>query len=175
MRAALFSATAVAAIAAAAPASATALNVSSGFSPFYAFQTTTGSKFVDTFTFTTTADHSISATINTQSLMIGAVTFSDLDFLSVMLDDLTFTPRADNTDQKSAFDLSAVHLGAGSHTLTVTYKVDAALAPAGYSGSLVLGAPGAVPEPATWGMFVTAFGAVGGILRRRRRQQAALG
>ena len=33
--------------------------------------------------------------------------------------------------------------------------------------------PGAVPEPATWGMMIVGFGAVGGALRRRSRKPAS--
>jgi hypothetical protein len=32
-----------------------------------------------------------------------------------------------------------------------------------------VGAPGAVPEPATWAMMIVGFGTVGGAMRRRRR------
>ncbi len=35
-------------------------------------------------------------------------------------------------------------------------------------------AVGAVPEPGTWGLMILGFGAVGGALRRRRREKLAL-
>jgi hypothetical protein len=38
----------------------------------------------------------------------------------------------------------------------------------------MVGVAAAVPEPATWGMMITGFGALGGVLRRRSAGRATV-
>jgi hypothetical protein len=162
---------AVAAVALCAPASATDLDISSGFAVFSGARSVVGTDYTDTFTFSTSNLMSISGIGSTHwltDLQTGDV-ISDLDIVSIVLDGVAFTPQADNSDFSETYNLPSRLLGVGDHTLVVTFNVDTAIdTSAGYSGTLTLGAPGAVPEPATWAMFVGAFGAIGGVMRRRR-------
>jgi hypothetical protein len=61
----------------------------------------------------------------------------------------------------------------GLNTLNFTLQDSgppSAILVSGITGSA--GGVGAVPEPATWGMMILGFGAVGGVLRRRRNKVA---
>ena len=58
-----------------------------------------------------------------------------------------------------------VNLGTGATTLLG--RTDESL-----FGIAIAGVNGAVPEPATWGMMIVGFGAVGATMRRRRRAAA---
>jgi hypothetical protein len=49
---------------------------------------------------------------------------------------------------------------------TINFAVDTLQPPTGVVGG---GLGGAVPEPATWGLMILGFGAVGGAIRARRR------
>jgi hypothetical protein len=163
---------AAAAVAFVAPqaASAATLVFTNGVADFASQRTVTGTGFVDTYTFTTDQAFNISGQIGSRSLFVAGDLVSDLDFVSVTLNNLVFDFTG-STDIEEAGFLSSSALAAGLNTLTVTYNVDAAstLPAAGYSGTLTLAPSSAVvPEPATWAMMMAGFGIVGAGLRRRR-------
>lgn len=168
-------------LAASAPASAAVIDVSGNFGTFGGAQLALGT-YTDTFTFMTTEAKAISGGVSTDQLFntgTGAL-WADLDLFSVTIDAgtanaLSFTPDVGNSDLHEAYSLLSSTLAAGTHTLAISYRVDTAMngSPAGYSGHLTLGnspATSAVPEAATWAMFVGAFGMIGGSLRRRKQE-----
>jgi hypothetical protein len=70
-------------------------------------------------------------------------------------------------------NLASILLAAGTHSLVVNYTVETASLGNGasYAGPINFTPSAAttdVPEPATWAMFVGAFGLVGASLRQRR-------
>jgi hypothetical protein len=73
----------------------------------------------------------------------------------------------------SSIQIDRAGLTGGSQTLTITGRLNQAGVPTGgngfarVGGSLTLTQSTAVPEPATWALFILGFGAVGSILRRR--------
>ena len=69
---------------------------------------------------------------------------------------------AANTDLRELFTLADLGLTAGTYTLTVEGTRGNA---SEFGGHVV---DDAVPEPATWGMMLLGFGAIGWQLRRRR-------
>ena len=79
---------------------------------------------------------------------------------------LDLLPDPANTDLSETFRLLGQQLGVGTYTLTVqgtTGEVGS------YGGNVSFEAhPADVPEPATWGLMLLGFGAVGWQLRRRR-------
>lgn len=89
--------------------------------------------------------------------------FLDVDFTSVTLDDIPFDTIL--SDGVELVRLNATRIGAGQHVINVqgTWGEQGG----SYAGTLNF-SPGAVPEPATWGLMILGFGAVGGALRRRK-------
>jgi hypothetical protein len=79
---------------------------------------------------------------------------------------IDLNPDPTNTDLTETFRLLAQQLGAGTYTLTVEGTRGEA---GSYGGNVAFEAhPGDVPEPATWGLMLLGFGAIGWQLRRRR-------
>jgi hypothetical protein len=74
-----------------------------------------------------------------------------------------------NTDLIENYALAGVPLGAGTYTLTV----QGTRGDSGSFGGNVSFQAAAVPEPATWGLMLLGFGAIGFQLRRRRRSVLA--
>ncbi|MDO6416354.1 PEPxxWA-CTERM sorting domain-containing protein [Sphingomonas sp. BIUV-7] len=67
-------------------------------------------------------------------------------------------------------DGNLLFFGLTSDTAITSVSLKGAKASDGFGyDDLTIGAPAAVPEPATWGMFIGGFGLVGGSLRRRQR------
>jgi hypothetical protein len=136
--------------------------------------TTTGTGITDTYDFTTAAADYISGSITTHWLSVDGTVVSDLDFTSILLDGVSLKPAASSTDANEEWSLpSQKLLGAGPHTLTVTYNVDAASTDnaASYAGVFNL-ATSAVPEPASWAMMIFGVGLTGGMMRRRAPKAA---
>jgi hypothetical protein len=139
-------------------------------------------EYQDVFTFFLGATTTISASLSTQSLFdqFGNVV-SDMDFGNsidgIYLDsaiDNAFVSPVPNSEGLEVYTLASTLLAPGYHTLTVNYTVNTASEANGatYAGP-VFASVAAVPEPATWAMFVGAFGAVGASLRSRKRQLPA--
>jgi hypothetical protein len=106
-------------------------------------------------------------------LMIDPAT--DVDFTNawIALTDGTLvqalTPSPANDDVHEAWDLSGLHLAAGSYVIHITGdRGDAS----SFDGNLNFAQSNAVPEPATWAMMLLGFGAIGWQLRRRRTGRA---
>jgi hypothetical protein len=139
-------------------------------------------EYQDIFTFFLAAPSTFSGSLSTQSLFDAAGTVvSDMDFGNsidgIYLDsaiDTSFETPLPNSDGLEVYTLTSTLLGAGYHTLTVNYTVNTASEANGatYAGPMFTSVA-AVPEPATWAMFVGAFGVVGLSLRSRKRQQTA--
>lgn len=133
-------------------------------------------EYRDIFTFVLPTAVTFSGSLSTQRLFDenGAVV-SDLDFGNseggVFLDTNTAFGNPQPGDGLEVVNLTTTRLAAGTHKLTVNYTVNTASADPGavYSGSATVARVAAVPEPATWAMFVGAFGAIGASLRQRRR------
>lgn len=89
--------------------------------------------------------------------------FLDVDFTSVTFDDIAFDTIL--SDGVELVRLNATRIGAGQHVINVqgTWGEQGG----SYAGTLNF-SPGVVPEPATWGLMILGFGAVGGALRRRK-------
>ncbi len=181
MKLALVSAAAVAAaFIAAAPASATAYALGNITAPTTRLidRTANGSSGLiradgqntDTFTFTLTNATAIAVSSLTNSSVNGSGVF---DFTSVQITGGSLVNPATYTiDPRDNFGSETAKLGpttllAGNYTLTVVGTVTGQ--PATYGGNITFAAA-AVPEPATWGLMVLGFGAIGGALRTSRRK-----
>ena len=119
--------------------------------------------FNHTFTFNLSGDMGADAALITE--IFGG---NDIDFTSILLDTYAFTQTVfdGSGDETWALDPSVV-LSAGMHTIYVNGNVVGNSGDGSYSG--VINLSSAVPEPATWGMMLLGFGAVGFAMRRRRQ------
>lgn len=82
-------------------------------------------------------------------------------------------PAAFNADPDSAYDSglfahATFRLGAGD-----VLSFQAITLPVGFTDGTIAVEAGAVPEPASWALFVTGFGLVGAAVRRRQGMVAA--
>lgn len=93
---------------------------------------------------------------------------SDVDFFSLLINGVS--GGVSNGPASSAFVIDAP-VNFGSNTLTINGRLNPNGDRTGdglVTGSLTIAAvAGAVPEPATWALFIMGFGAIGGALRRR--------
>src|SRR3989337_3011287 len=117
------------------------------------------------FEFSILGDSSANSSVTT-TLLSG----NDVDFASIFLDGFAFTqvgfdPGAEN------WELSAVNLTSGTHSIFVNGSVVGTSNNGSYSGLLNVAT---VPEPATWAMMLLGFGAVGATMRFRRRRTSPL-
>jgi hypothetical protein len=78
---------------------------------------------------------------------------------------LDLNPDPTNTDLTETFRLLSQQLGAGTYTLTVEGTRGEI---GSYGGNVSFQSTEGVPEPATWGLMLLGFGAIGWQLRRRR-------
>lgn len=114
--------------------------------------------FSHQFTFTVGSQSSANSSFTT--ILLGA---SDIDFTSIFLDGFAFTQTGFDPFAEE-WQLAAVSLASGSHTIFVNGSVVGASNNGAYSGGLNVAA---VPEPATWAMLLFGFGAIGFGMRRR--------
>lgn len=122
---------------------------------------TTTCAFTNTFSFVTPEGFNLTnATISTTDL--GG---NNIDFTSVLLNGMSFTLTPTGTFEFGTLANAALTAGF-NNTLTVSGQNTGNSA---FSGTLVFANVPAVPEPATWGMMLLGFGAIGASLRRRRR------
>lgn len=166
----------VAALAFAAPSYAANLTFANGSTTVHGAKIAAGS-FTDLFTFTASAGDVFSGTIGTHLLRRtpgnpASAVLSNLDFTAASLTDGTTTK--DFTIPGAAADetisIPTMALAGGNYILSVSYDVTKASAhnSATYDGGLHL-ASAAVPEPASWAMFIGGFGLIGAGARRTRR------
>jgi hypothetical protein len=131
-----------------------------GTSNFGAIIDTAGA-FDHSFNFTTSDAKNASSAVITISLGGGW----DVDFSSVTLDGVNFTQQTG--DPVESWALVTTFLGAGNHTIHLLGTVQASSQgnSGSYGGTLNIAN---VPEPATWALMITGFGAAGAMLRRKR-------
>jgi hypothetical protein len=138
---------------------------------------TTPGEYQDTYVFTLSEAGTFSGSLTTQRLRDPAGDIvSDLDFGNsidgVSIDGgIPFDLPLAGSDGLEVVNLGSTLLQAGTHYLVVNYTVQTASSAnaASYAGPINFApAVASVPEPATWAMFVGAFGAIGGVMRRRR-------
>lgn len=119
--------------------------------------------FTNTFNFITPIGFNLTnATISTTS---GGG--NNIDFTTVFLNDVAF-----NLTPTGMFEFGTMAnaaLTAGFNNVLTVNGLNTGNS--SFAGTLVFAA---VPEPATWGMMLLGFGAMGASLRRRRRSQPAL-
>ena len=131
-----------------------------GASPFDHFITFTEA-LAGTYGFTLTT------TATTDGPAVVAAT--DVDFSAAWLEDdmgnviASLLADPDNSDVNEDFGLASLFLDAGTYTLRITGERGANTQ---YSGGIAFAA---IPEPASWGMMLLGFSAMGFALRRRRR------
>lgn len=121
---------------------------------------------VDTFLFQVFENGNGSGSVTTSTTLLGSP--SDLDFLKVLVNGVLaqHTVNTGLTDQWSATN---VPITAGvTNTIQLVYLSRGA----GSYGGQATFTP--VPEPATWGMMLLGFGAIGFSMRRRRKVSAKL-
>ena len=116
--------------------------------------------------------HQFDFMIATDSLANSSVTTTmlggnDVDFSSILLDGFAFTQTSNDGMGAENWELSAVSLGGGLHSIFVNGSVVGTSSNGAYSGVLNVGA---VPEPGTWAMMLLGFGAIGFAMRRSRRR-----
>jgi hypothetical protein len=122
--------------------------------------------FTDTVTFVTpTGYNSVSAIINSTFNTSNPAT--NLNFTSVVLNNsvsnFSFNIANGVFDQASRELIPLIANATNVITINGTSAGDAS-----YSGTLSFGQVAAVPEPATWGLMLLGFGAVGFSMRRKR-------
>ena len=122
--------------------------------------------FTETLTFTTATAGTVSISLNTST----TDATNDTDFTSVMLTGTGLgagiaIPQTSD-DPLEARGLAGLGLGIGTFTLTI--QGTPGTQSGSFGGSVAFAAQSAVPEPATWGMMLLGFGAVGFSMRRKR-------
>ncbi|VAW05529.1 hypothetical protein MNBD_ALPHA04-1828 [hydrothermal vent metagenome] len=112
--------------------------------------------FSDTFTFSVVLPGNLASTV---SSVLGSQ-MSNIDFTSVTLNGIDFDILASGAVEfRQVLNLAA---GTNPQTLIVS---GISGGNGSYAGTLAFAS---VPEPATWGMLIFGFGAIGGAMRRRR-------
>jgi len=124
--------------------------------------------FTDTFDFILTNAMAADSSIVTKIL-----DSNDIDFTSIFLDGYAFTQTGFDPGSET-WDLSAVDIGAGTHTITVNGSVVGTSGNGAYSGVLNVAHPSDVPEPSTWAATLLGFGILGFSMRRKRRKTGML-
>ena len=139
-----------------------------GSSAFAGKVTGTGSAatFTDDFIFTLTFAELVDGHVDT--LLINGSQL-DIDFTSIYIDTVAnaFTQTGFYPSTETWQLVPGATLAAGTHHLFINggYNTPVGQNPT-YSGTLNITA---VPEPATWGLMLLGFGAIGFAMRRRRR------
>ncbi|HEV2594307.1 MAG TPA: FxDxF family PEP-CTERM protein [Sphingomicrobium sp.] len=125
------------------------------------------SSFTDQFTFN--LDNS--AFTNGQVGTVALFNLLNINFTSIFIDSVansfTKTSNPGNPEQWSL--VSPASLASGGHILYVNGNLVNGPGNASYSGTLNISA---VPELGTWGLMLLGFGAVGIVMRSRRRRMA---
>jgi hypothetical protein len=171
---------AVAALAAAAPASAVTyadynIVFTSGFTVVSSGPKLLPGEYQDNFHFHVDTASVFSGSLSTQRLSVLGNIVSDLDFGNTLvpdgvhIDSTYFTLASGGSDMLEVQSMPGTLLLPGDHVLTVNYTVQFAdsLNAAAYSGPLFLAA--SVPEPGTWALMLLGVGTVGAAMRRQRR------
>lgn len=124
--------------------------------------------FMSTFTFTTP----FSGNAIASAISIALNDLSNIDFVSIAINGTNGTVINGQRDQ--AFT-SSVLVPGGVNTLSLVGRLNppTGQGSAGFGGNVTFAAANAVPEPATWAMFIMGFGALGFGLRRRNAQVTA--
>lgn len=142
-------------------------------------------EYQDIFSFTLANSATFSGSLTTQTLTnSNGQVVSDLSFGNSLPNDGVFLTggsltapvefaKPTTSNGTSTENLASTLLGAGAYKLTVNYTVNAADSghAATYAGPVFAAA--AVPEPASWALFIVGFGAVGAGLRSQRRARSA--
>jgi len=133
-----------------------------GTSNFGAIIDTAGA-FTHSFDFTTSDAKNASSSVIT--IFLGGAW--DVDFSAVDLDGVAFTQKTTDAQGVESWALDGTLLGAGPHSINLHGTVTATTqSNAGsYAGTLNIAN---VPEPATWALMISGFGAAGAMLRRKR-------
>jgi hypothetical protein len=121
--------------------------------------------FSDMFTFTIlgTAPELFNGQVTSQEFPSNT---NNINFTSLLLDGVSvFTKTSSDPNPESWSILNPILLSAGSHTITVGGTLNGTVG--SYVGNFNVAA--AVPEPATWAMMLLGFGAMGMVIRRRRK------
>jgi hypothetical protein len=143
-----------------------------------------GSAFVDSYNFTVPSISDAYGNVNTNAIKSGRITIKDLDITEFTLTGINgFTKSGERGDfsNKDGYEywmLEAYNLASGNYTLQVSGIIKSVpmSGGVGYSGSLdLIPVVSAVPEPATWAMFVSGLGLVGSFARRRKARECAAG
>ena len=122
--------------------------------------------FTETLTFTTATAGTLSISVNTST----TGPENDVDFTNVFLSGGGLVGNVNigstGVDPFESRGLSGLGVGAGTFTLTI--QGTPGTQTGSFGGTVAFQAQSAVPEPATWGMMLLGFGAVGFSMRRRR-------
>jgi hypothetical protein len=118
--------------------------------------------FTRTFSFTTPAGFTLGS-FDVSSIFSTTNPMTNIDFSSVTLNGVSFATLSTGTQEFRNLLNQTLVTGA-TNTLLVSGTTGGNAA---FSGNLSFAAVSAVPEPATWGMMLIGFGAVGYSMRRR--------
>ena len=130
--------------------------------------------FTDTFTFTIAGQPGLTDSQVSTLLLNGS---QNINFTSLALDGMVttvtggvgsggvFTKTSTDPNPETWAILNPVLLGIGTHTLTFAGNLIGSTG--SYSGTINVQA--AVPEAGTWAMMLLGFGAMGMVIRRRRK------
>jgi hypothetical protein len=126
--------------------------------------------FTRTFSFVTPAGFNL-ASADISTVQAGDNMLTNIDFSTVTLNGVNFNVVLGTGVQEFRNLLNQALISGGNNVITVTGTTGGEAA---FSGNLSFASVSAIPEPATWGMMLVGFGAVGYSMRRRKVGNLAL-
>lgn len=125
--------------------------------------------FTSSFTFTVPA----AGLVSIAGISILSSPQSNIDFMSGLLDGTV--PFTISNGFVDVADISLKAIGVGQHTFTLNGLLNppSGNGNAGFGGNVSF-ALAAVPEPATWALFILGFASLGGVMRRKASRSRSL-
>jgi hypothetical protein len=142
----------------------------SGPSGTFGDDTVLAGSFTRTFQFVTPAGFNL-ASADISTVQAGNNALTNIDFSTVTLNGVNFNVVLGTGVQEFRNLLNQALISGGNNVITVTGTSGGE---ASFSGNLSFAAVSAIPEPATWGMMLVGFGAVGYSMRRRSANYRAI-
>ncbi|WP_375289341.1 FxDxF family PEP-CTERM protein [Qipengyuania sp.] len=118
-------------------------------------------------------DVPVAGTVSIAGITILSDAASNLTFTDGLLNGTTPFTITNGTIDVAQLFLKPIAAGRNTFTLNGTFSPATVDGVGGLGGNVSFSVGGAVPEPATWGLFILGFGAIGGVMRRQARSNTA--